>query len=63
MSGHRLKVLLLTILITGYTAHITIVYCYEHLLDLDTSKRGNQRYTYNQPKQIDIGCNDTQSIC
>ena len=55
--------MLLTTLISGYTAHIAIVYCYEHLLDLYTSMRGHQRYKYNQPKQIDIGCNDTQSIC
>ena len=39
---------------------ITIFYCYEHLLDLDTSKRGHQRYKYNQPKQIDIGRNDIE---
>ena len=48
---------------TGYTADIAIVYCYEHLLDLDTSMRGHQRYIICQPKQIDIGCSDKQGMC
>ena len=61
MSGHILKVIVINYI--DYRVYsIAIVYCYEHLLDLYTSMRGHQRYKYNQPMQIDIGCNDSQSI-
>ena len=67
ISGHRLKLIVINYI--DYRECSSHNYCL--LLGAfvrfgywsPTSMRGHQRYKYNQPKQIDIGCNDMQSIC